>query len=88
MARAAIQAGRSVLDVLQAIHAEVTVIIFDLPFKMVVFLLSHLTVLPCGGQVAACVCLFALDKAEAIPVDTHVWQLATRFYAPKLKGEG
>ncbi|KAK9863991.1 hypothetical protein WJX84_001937 [Apatococcus fuscideae] len=40
-----------------------------------------------GPKVAACVCLFALDKTQAIPVDTHVWQLATRFYAPKLKGK-
>ncbi|KAK9839369.1 hypothetical protein WJX84_000149, partial [Apatococcus fuscideae] len=40
-----------------------------------------------GPKVAACICLFALDKTEAIPVDTHVWQLATRFYAPKLKGK-
>ena len=38
------------------------------------------------AQVAACVCLFALDKPEAIPVDTHVWQLATRYYLPNLKG--
>lgn len=40
-----------------------------------------------GPKVAACVCLFALDKHEAIPVDTHVWQLATRYYTPKLKGK-
>ncbi len=38
-------------------------------------------------QVAACVCLFSLDKHEAIPVDTHVWQLATRYYTPQLKGK-
>ena len=38
-------------------------------------------------QVAACICLFALDKHQAIPVDTHVWQLATRYYLPSLKGE-
>ena len=37
-------------------------------------------------QVAACICLFALDKREAIPVDTHVWQLAVRYYTPHLKG--
>ena len=36
---------------------------------------------------AACVCLFALDKHEAIPVDTHVWQVATRYYTPHLKGK-
>ena len=40
-----------------------------------------------GLQVAACICLFSLDKHEAIPVDTHVWQLATKFYTPGLKGE-
>ena len=38
-------------------------------------------------QVAACICLFALDKHEAIPVDTHVWQVATRYYTPNLKGK-
>lgn len=37
-------------------------------------------------QVAACVCLFSLDKHAAIPVDTHVWQLAARYYTPHLKG--
>ncbi len=36
---------------------------------------------------AACVCLFSLDKADAVPVDTHVWSLALRYYAPKLAGE-
>lgn len=38
-------------------------------------------------QVAACVCLFSLDKACAIPVDTHVWQLACRYYAPHLRNK-
>jgi hypothetical protein len=38
-------------------------------------------------QVAACVCLFSLDKAGAIPVDTHVWQLACRYYAPHLRNK-
>ena len=33
----------------------------------------------CELQVAACVCLFSLDKHEAIPVDTHVWALACRY---------
>lgn len=28
-----------------------------------------------GPKVAACVALFSLDKHEAIPVDTHVWQV-------------
>lgn len=37
-----------------------------------------------GPKVAACICLFSLDKHDAIPVDTHVWDLATRYYAPHL----
>ena len=32
-------------------------------------------------------CLFALDKAAAIPVDTHVWQLACRHYTPHLRNK-
>eukprot|EP00798_Chlamydomonas_sp_ICE-L_P031040 gene31042-7133_t len=40
-----------------------------------------------GPKVAACVCLFSLDKHEAIPVDTHVWQIATRDYLPQLAGK-
>lgn len=31
-------------------------------------------------QVADCVCLMSLDKFEALPVDTHVWQIAKRDY--------
>ena len=27
----------------------------------------------------------SLDKTGAIPVDTHVWQIAKRDYMPKLK---
>ncbi|XP_034028605.1 N-glycosylase/DNA lyase [Thalassophryne amazonica] len=33
-----------------------------------------------GSKVADCVCLMSLDKAEAVPVDTHVWQIAKRDY--------
>ncbi|XP_077938893.1 N-glycosylase/DNA lyase isoform X1 [Gasterosteus aculeatus] len=33
-----------------------------------------------GAKVANCVCLMSLDKAEAVPVDTHVWQIAKRDY--------
>jgi 3-methyladenine DNA glycosylase/8-oxoguanine DNA glycosylase len=40
-----------------------------------------------GPKVAACICLFALDKHDAIPVDTHVWALATRHYARHLAGK-
>ncbi|KAM8863078.1 N-glycosylase/DNA lyase isoform 1-T2 [Spinachia spinachia] len=33
-----------------------------------------------GPKVANCVCLMSLDKAEAVPVDTHMWQIAQRDY--------
>lgn len=33
-----------------------------------------------GPKVADCVCLFGLGWAEAVPVDTHVWQIAVRDY--------
>lgn len=35
-------------------------------------------------QVADCVCLMALDKAEAVPVDTHVWNIARQRYGAAL----
>lgn len=31
-------------------------------------------------QVADCVCLMSLDKSNAVPIDTHVWQIAKRDY--------
>lgn len=37
-------------------------------------------------QVADCVCLMALDKAEAVPVDTHVWRIARQRYGAALGG--
>ncbi|GIL92014.1 hypothetical protein Vretimale_18518 [Volvox reticuliferus] len=47
-----------------------------------------LTELPgIGPKVAACICLFSLDKHQAIPVDTHVWQIAVRYYCPALRGK-
>ena len=36
---------------------------------------------------AACACLCSLDKHEAIPVDTHVWHLATEHYCAELAGK-
>jgi N-glycosylase/DNA lyase len=38
-----------------------------------------------GAKIADCVCLFSLDKTEAVPVDTHVWQLAKALYFPDWK---
>lgn len=37
-----------------------------------------------GRKVADCVALFALEKLDAIPVDTHVWQIACREFDPSL----
>ncbi|XP_069499352.1 N-glycosylase/DNA lyase isoform X2 [Ambystoma mexicanum] len=37
-----------------------------------------------GPKVADCVCLMALDKPGAVPIDTHVWQIAKRDYLPEL----
>ncbi|GAB6021920.1 8-oxoguanine glycosylase ogg1 [Chamberlinius hualienensis] len=38
-----------------------------------------------GAKVADCVCLMALDKTQAIPVDTHIFQIAAKTYLPSLK---
>ncbi|KAF5889093.1 N-glycosylase/DNA lyase, partial [Clarias magur] len=34
-----------------------------------------------GRKVADCVCLMSLDKTEAVPIDTHVEQIAKRDYS-------
>ncbi len=39
-----------------------------------------------GPKIADCVCLFAMAKDQAVPVDTHVWQLTRDRYLPSLKG--
>ena len=36
-----------------------------------------------GRKVADCVALFSLDQENAIPVDTHVWNIAIRDYDPE-----
>ena len=33
-----------------------------------------------GPKVADCACLFSLDHTEAVPVDTHIWQVAQRLW--------
>ncbi|XP_020191667.2 N-glycosylase/DNA lyase OGG1 isoform X2 [Aegilops tauschii subsp. strangulata] len=40
-----------------------------------------------GPKVAACIALFSLDKNQAIPVDTHVWKVATQYMLPELAGK-
>ena len=37
-----------------------------------------------GQKIADCVCLFSLDKDEAVPVDTHVRQLAHKYFLPDI----
>ncbi len=36
-----------------------------------------------GPKLADCIALFALHHTEAVPVDTHLWQAATRLYFPQ-----
>ncbi len=40
-----------------------------------------------GPKIADCVCLFAMAKDQAVPVDTHVWQLTRERYLPTLRGK-
>jgi N-glycosylase/DNA lyase len=40
-----------------------------------------------GPKIADCVCLFAMKKDQAVPVDTHVWQLTREKYLPGLKAK-
>lgn len=40
-----------------------------------------------GPKVAACVALFSCDQHAVVPVDTHVWALACKYYLPAMKGK-
>lgn len=40
-----------------------------------------------GPKIADCVALFSLDKDEAVPVDTHVRQIAMELYLPEIKAK-
>lgn len=40
-----------------------------------------------GAKVADCICLFALDKDEAVPVDTHIRRIASRLFALRTMGK-
>ena len=50
------------------------------------FLINHLR-LSCYLKVADCVCLMSLDKNEAVPIDTHVRQIAVRDYGYVVKSK-
>jgi len=39
-----------------------------------------------GPKLADCICLYALDQTEAVPVDTHLWQAACRHVFPEWVG--
>ena len=39
-----------------------------------------------GKKLADCICLYAFDFGESVPVDTHIWQVLTRLYHPDWVG--
>lgn len=39
-----------------------------------------------GRKLADCIALFALHHTDAVPIDTHIWQAATRIYFPEWQG--
>lgn len=48
---------------------------------------SELQKLPgVGRKLADCICLYGLGFNEAVPVDAHIWNAATRHYFPEWQG--
>ncbi len=46
-----------------------------------------LTVPGVGRKIADSVCLFSLDKDQAVPVDTHIWAIARQLFGDQLRGK-
>lgn len=40
-----------------------------------------------GPKLADCIALFGLHHGRAVPIDTHMWQVATRLYFPEWQGK-
>ncbi|MCL6519954.1 MAG: 8-oxoguanine DNA glycosylase [Armatimonadetes bacterium] len=40
-----------------------------------------------GLKIADCILLFSLDKDQAFPVDTHIYNVAVKYYMPELRGK-
>lgn len=40
-----------------------------------------------GNKLADCICLYGLGYGEAVPIDTHLWQAATRMFFPQMRGQ-
>lgn len=57
----------------------------DLPYKTAREEL--ISVRGIGPKIADCVCLFALNKDNAVPVDTHVWQISVDLYLTDIKAK-
>jgi N-glycosylase/DNA lyase len=57
----------------------------SLPYDQVY---DQLVALPyIGPKLADCIALYAFDKVEAVPADTHLWAAATPLYLPEAEGQ-